>query len=395
MSALGRLRSTWGGVDSRCGVHPALRTTFGRDWGPPITAFALATLALWVTTKAQGAPFSSSSSWFRWDSGFYTQIASSGYRIYPCPGSPGAWCGNAGWFPGYPALLGLFDLLGAPQTGTAVLISWLFALGTLIVLWRGFLREMAALSSYLALGFAAFVPGGIYMRAAFPMAMTTFWTVLCLLMLRRRRWLWGGTAGALATFTYPSALDLAVIVGLWVVADGPRDDVRRRLLPAGGAAGLVGLGFLSALAVFAAQTGRWDAYFLTQAKYHHGIHNPFTQLLPMVRGALGTVTGLTGVIETEATIVAGICIALTVWVAVLAIRGRATRWNALVLLLVLMSWLFPLSQNNLSYWRSDTLLLPAALLVSHMPSWLAALVVGAAVAVFPFLAYFFFQGQLV
>jgi len=37
------------------------------------------------------------------DSGLYLDIARHGYTLFRCtPPNRGDWCGNAGWFPGYP-----------------------------------------------------------------------------------------------------------------------------------------------------------------------------------------------------------------------------------------------------------------------------------------------------
>ena len=47
--------------------------------------------------------------WGRWDSGQYLPIADKGYIYERCAGvanrGPEDWCGNAGWFPGYPYLM--------------------------------------------------------------------------------------------------------------------------------------------------------------------------------------------------------------------------------------------------------------------------------------------------
>jgi hypothetical protein len=95
---------------------------------PPLVAFAAAQLALWIAAAATGYRYLSAGSWARFDSTFYVTIAQTGYHLVPCtsvPGHfhPGAWCGNAGWFPGYPIVVSPFVHIGLPSVATALLVS--------------------------------------------------------------------------------------------------------------------------------------------------------------------------------------------------------------------------------------------------------------------------------
>src|SRR5688572_5302295 len=62
------------------------------------------------------------SSWVRWDSGHYLHIAGKGYEFFPCAGKFGypdtatEHCGNTGWFPGYPLLVGALGRLFGDTT---------------------------------------------------------------------------------------------------------------------------------------------------------------------------------------------------------------------------------------------------------------------------------------
>jgi Gpi18-like mannosyltransferase len=356
-------------------------------------------VVLLLAAIAGGAMFFDSASWTRWDAGIYMSIADHGYTLTHCRVSPqyppGSWCGSAGWFPGYPVLLAPLYSLGLPRVATAVFVSWVFDFAVLVLLWEGFLRRLNTPIRYVALVFAAFVPGGVYMHAAYPMSMAAFFMLLCLYLLYRESWLWASLAGAVATFCYLSALAIAPIVVVWILLATRGEDTTRRLTKAIGAGAVVCVGLLAALLLAQIQTGRWDAYFLVQANFHHGLHFPFTLLLPMLRGPFAGVTYVQGIWDTEAILATVLVLGLVIGIAVQA-RARLVTWqDMLVLGLVVICWLAPLSQWNISYWRTDTLLLPAALLLPRIPPGLAVVLTGAAVAVFPFLAIFFFNGTLV
>jgi hypothetical protein len=378
------------------GGSAVLRRLRSCDLGPPAIAFLCATLVLWATASIAGDRFFVASTWARWDSALYMQIAASGLHLVSCPVAygRGTWCGDAGWYPGYPALLAPLYSIGLPEAATATAVSWLFDFGTLAVLWRGFLAELDSPVRYVGLVFAAFVPGGVYMRAAFPMSMVTFCMILCLLLLRHRRWWWAGVVGGIACFCYLSAIALAPVVALAVFLAGRGQGPLRRVLSACTAGGIVCLGAVAASLLALAQTGHWNAYFMVQAHYGHGFHFPLSILWPMLKGTLTGATGLVRAQDAEATLAAVVAVVLTLGVIARVVKRTATSWDLLLLLLVLICWLAPLTQANLSYWRSDTLLLPGALLVVRLRPAVGTLLTGAAVAIFPILAYFFFVGTL-
>ena len=108
-----------------------------------------------------------SSTWFRWDSGLYLDVARDGYDLGACD-DPTKWCGDAGWLPAYPWAIGALHLLGFPLQGTAAVISWLFAGATIVLLWATFFERRVDRAAAGALVYAAFAPGQIYHYAIFP-----------------------------------------------------------------------------------------------------------------------------------------------------------------------------------------------------------------------------------
>lgn len=363
---------------------------------PPTLAFIAATLVLWCAEVAAGLPaghFLWGSTWVHWDAGLYESIAQGGYTLMHCAGAS-TWCGNAGWFPGYPVLLTPIYAIGVTHNGSAVAVSWFFDWATLVLLWGGCLSQMRAEVRHLALLFAAVVPGGIFMRAAFPMSITDFFLIASLLLARRGRWGWAGLLGALASFCYLSAAAWAPVLGGWVLYRSWSLGWTQRLLRAAASAAMVLGGIVAACLLLWAQTGRVDVYFLVQAKYQHGFHDPFENLWNLIHPLFTGVTGVDAAIGVEGLLALAFVLALALTVLVGALRRSLVAWDLVVLALVLVLWLVPLTQDTLDYWRGDTLMLPGVLMFGRVARTPVALLSAGAVAAFPLLALFYFQGTL-
>jgi hypothetical protein len=97
-----------------------------------------------VAVHTSGSPFFAIDTWFKWDGGHYFSIADTGYVFHDCAGipgfHPGQWCGNAGWFPGYPYFVrGVHLLTGADTKLLALYVSQAFAVVSLFLVWNLFL----------------------------------------------------------------------------------------------------------------------------------------------------------------------------------------------------------------------------------------------------------------
>src|SRR5258706_5997475 len=174
-----------------------------RECWPAAAVWTAATATVLVTCKAAGyAPFTPTT-WTRWDSNLYLDIARHGYTLFHCaPPDGGDWCGNAGWFPAYPWLLRALATTGLPLTATAVAVSWIFSAATIALLGRTLLRGRS-LPVMAALAYAAFAPGQVFFYAVSPMSMLVCFLVIHLWMLNRGRWVAAGVAGAIAALCHP------------------------------------------------------------------------------------------------------------------------------------------------------------------------------------------------
>ena len=154
---------------------------------PPFGAFLLQRAVLAAVAWACGYNPFAASSWVRWDSGIYLMIAQVGYRPpVHCPPESHvpttAWCGNTGWFPGYPWLVAAVAHRGLPSELAAVLVSALAQLGCLLLVWNLLEDER----QWPALGLAAFFLGNVYLAAVFPVSLFLLAALACI------GWCWTG-----------------------------------------------------------------------------------------------------------------------------------------------------------------------------------------------------------
>jgi len=361
---------------------------------PPLLAWAGALGSLWLVAALWGHDPWASGTWAHWDSAHYESIARGGYDVHRCvPGETdngGKWCGNAAWFPGYPALIAALHVFGLPIQGTAVALSWLFAAAALVLLWHTFLRGAPKAVAAGGLLYAAWAPGQIYDYTVFPLSMLFFFTVAYLHFLRRGRWPAAGLAGAAAVLTYPIGVTLAVVGIAWIALTVPRGRLRAVALSASPSPAA----FLGILAAQRVQTGRWTAFFDVERQYGHGFHDPFgtiwNALLVLERSDAPLYHGNAGALQTLV-----VCAVLAAVLLHAAFGRSLTRLDLLFVIWAVVTWVLPLTQANVSIWRSQAALAPLAVLVARLPRPLLVLAVAAVVAVSVPAARLFFEGRLI
>lgn len=317
-------------------------------FGAPLLALLGARAVSSVAALCAGVNPLRADAWVRWDSNHYLSIAQRGSFLERCaPGSgydAAQWCGNAGWFPLYGWLLKL-----AP----GALLSLAFQAALLLLVWRRW-------KSWPLLLLAAFFPGSIYQQAVFPISL---FLVCAVLFLQRPE------PGFLAAMAYPTGF-LLVPVAL----------VRRRLV----AALCVCLGFAAVLLVMQLQTGHWNAYFMTQAKY--GFHfapldTLFSRLKPLVNARYRDFTSFAAGTQTLLVLV------------MIALSVRSWRAQPDLGAYAFAFWAFPLCVGGrLSLYRAESLLLPMLPLLPRkalLPLLVAAVPIAFAMDVA------FFRGTLV
>src|SRR6266511_1392141 len=278
---LGYLTGFDPGLDRMRG--PSRGSRLARWLLPPLLAFLLVQGMLLGAASAVGRggrQYLDPSMRGVWDGGQYLAIARSGYTLVHCdpnrtPFEATDWCGRAGWFPLYPALLHVgHDLTGWDLAAIGWGLSELLALGVLLLVWW-LLGATVTVANLSCLGLAAVFPGSIYDHAIFPISLCTFASLACLGLVVRERWLLAGLAGAVAAAAYPLGAALALVVGVWLLVLG-RGRLRVRLPRAAAAGGLALVG----LALWATLRRRP----LVRADFAFALFTVVVWLAPLVAG---------------------------------------------------------------------------------------------------------------
>jgi hypothetical protein len=346
--------------------------------GPPLAAFLLVRIALFIAAHDGGYPYFDYLSWHRFDSGHYVDNAAHGYTFFRCVKRPHLWCGTAAWFPGYSILIAGLSALGPTPRQAAISVSLVFCAGALIVVWVGLFDRELSVRNVLALVFAAFVPGHIYDHSVFPLSVASFFVLLAFALLRRRRYAAAGFAGAAACMSYPTAVLIAPLTAVWLLYAERSAAWPLRLRRAALTGGLMSLGLAAVPVIAKLEVGVWTAFFKVQAHYHYTVSDPFTSWADDVKPLRHGIDGLASVPALEAAFVGALII--------LVLVHSAWRWRRvsdlelLALAFAVAVWLFPLSLQTVSIYRSDALLIPTALLVRRLPLAVAAVATAGAIA---------------
>jgi len=361
---------------------PAPRWT---KWGVPALVLLGSQIVIWVCAAIAGVPPFAVKSGLKWDAGTYVDIAQNGYYLFRCsdqpgivlPGTPeGAWCGNAGWFPLYPMLTRVLHVTGLPYDVAAYLLSLAALYGSLVLLWRllGFRRPL-----WLVL--AALLPGAVYHHLTYPISLGTLALLGAVAALRARSWPWAAVCAAVGAAAYPNTGVLVAVIPVAVAV------LWRRWLPAV-AAFLIGVtGWIFTAVVFWLDAGRPDAYFLIQAKYGNGLHNPLATASRLLAGGAR--------LETKLSFLAALALSALVLLAFFRVRPPERTEYAVLVALTLGLLVIPLVAGpSVSAYRSHALLVPAVLALRELPVWFAARVTSVSAAVAGSIAVNFYAGLL-
>jgi Gpi18-like mannosyltransferase len=360
---------------------------------PPVVVFALLLAAFAWAARYSGWELFVYDTWIKWDSGHYLTISERGYEFMSCaelPGyNPAHWCGNSGWFPGYPYLVGLLhDVTGQPNILLLILVSQAFALVDLLLVWTLFLQR----KSPAVLLLCAFAPGTYYFLVGFPMSMTVCFLLLTLWAFRQQHYVTALVMGAIAGFTYPSGIWLAGVMATSLVVSRWRGQRSRGTVWLA----ILGpvIGFAAVLLVHHVTVGHWNAFLLTQEKYGHTLSNPFGVLwqrsLYIWVWKPGWQIGLQSLLAAALAVTAAILVALG------ARRRTDDPGDVTLATHGLAYWLVPLLMGGgISPYRAESLIVPAVTVLRRAPWFVLLPLILWAVAIWLVMATQFVQGWLV
>ena len=357
---------------------------------PPLVALVLAEALLWSVAIARGSDPRTGSTWVRWDSYRYVEIARAGY--VEVPEDPDS--STTGWFPGFPLLMRLGSA-ALPTTPARVgrFASLAFELGLLTLVWTRLLPGVSPARRWLALLCAAFFPGWFYRHAVFPMAMTTFFNTAAITLSGASAFLAAGACGAVSAFTYPTGFLVSAGLAVAVALGADRTTAGKlRGMLAGPALTLGGL--LAVSQLLQLRVGRWDAFLAYQARFGNTAHEPLSVLLaharPLLRGAFEP-----GALVAFQTLLVTALLALSAW---LVWRDRPS-WRSTDLPLLAhasLVWLFVNGAGpNVSVYRQGAVLVGLAPLLARLPAAALAALLAVLVALGVGMAQLFFSNVLV
>jgi hypothetical protein len=351
-------------------------------WLPPLGAWAAAAALVCGAAVATGHDPLHATTWARWDSVYYEGIARHGYQVHRCAPWEGMnerqqWCGNTAWFPAYPLLLAAAAAVGLPLQASGVVISWLAALATLVLVWRWFVpRQLAPLAC------AALAPGVVYLYAVFPLSLLTLAGAVFLRFLDRRPWA-AAAAGAVAALAYPLGMALVPIVAV-VSAVRHRRPARAAVL-----AGPAVVAGLLLVLVQRLQTGSWTAYADVAGAYG-GLHDPLTSITDLLTVLRDSSNPFAYALAPNWQFVL-----VTVLLAAATVAAVRRRHDVGVVAWCIGAWFVPLIQSGQSVWRSEAALVLLSPLLLALPRRLVWAATVALAAVGFAVAHEFFAGTLI
>ena len=379
--------------------------------GPPILVLVLARLVIALAAIHWGGNPWDPEIYGRWDSRHYVVIARQGYHFRDCAVGehlgPGNLCSNTAWFPLYPILLAQVANLGVKIQLAGAIISPVFALLTLQILWTAFFRGVWSARNGALLLLAGFFPGQIYHHALFPISMLTLLMLSAIALAARRRWALAGLMGGAATLAYPAGFLMAPVLGVaWLeqfvrrlkskqqVDPEPPPSLTWKELVSATLAVLPSVIALGGWFLFLhGKFGHWDASLRVEATYGNAIHNPVDTLSFWLRPVWELPFPKNGPAWQTFLVLAlvGTAVAFT-----LLNQSQAKPYDMTIMTLVLLLLVLPLVLGRgVSIYRVEALLLPVVFLLRHVRvQWLLLFLAGSVILA-PVIATLFFNHSLI
>lgn len=300
--------------------------------------------------------------WNRFDSGHYIQISKTGYEYFPCAGKFGypedakEWCGNTGWFPGYPLFIKLFSLIFRDSNLTAVLLTKVFYILNLYLVTLFLDLNKINLKSFLLVTIASISFGFIYLNAIFPMSGVLFWLLLSIYSYINNNYKLSFVSCILASFFYPTGFLVSIILAISHFIFTKNSFMNK----IGIEISFIASGLIGIIMVFFYMhyyVSDWMAYFNVSAKYGNHLHNPLESIIPYLKKSFTEPYNIVNFkyYQTTIVIISYLIFILFFWIKKL----YKNELQFIVYLFLSFYIFFPWSvAGDLSSYRSESLLLP-------------------------------------
>jgi hypothetical protein len=363
----------------------------------PFLAFLACQAFLILLLNHEYQSYTLPSTWIRWDSGYYIQIAERGYEYFSCAGHFGYpldaidMCGNAGWFPGYPIILRLFSVLPFSIHDLSPWISRLMFFMSLVLFSKTANVSRITFRNVVFMLIPAFWFGFIYFNNTFPNSTVLFFILLAFYSyMGDKKWLLYFSC-VMASLSYPTGILVSAVVSITMFLSSNAKVMNRgsTLLPA--FFGMIGLFLFFAYLQY--DVGDWSAFFNIQKKYNHGIHNPILNIRSKFRGFSFDLTdGKNSIIlQTEFILVLYIFTAIYFVVRKLYLIKLYLLSFVFFTVYLFFPWIVG---GDLSVYRSEALLMPAALLYKDVTPKLNAVLVIVLLFIGTLMCHWFFKDVL-
>ncbi len=179
-----------------------------------IVGYASRNFSTWPGLRSCGNKFDPP--FYRWDSGWYTQISQKGYSYSPDRQS------SVAFWPLYPITIRAAHELTNSRPGKAAFdLSILFAFLAAIVIYKLARLDWPEYTSRYVILFILFWPASYFLIAVYPESLFVFLAALSLYLGRKQKWLLAGIASALLALTKPYGVFMApALVAEYFVVHG-------------------------------------------------------------------------------------------------------------------------------------------------------------------------------
>ncbi len=141
-----------------------------------------------------------------WDGNWYLSAA-GGYDYPLVPVGPV----NIAFFPAYPLAIRFASAVtGLSPLVSGVLVAWVFGAAAVVLIWLLVRRVSGDAVARRAATLFCFFPGSVILSFVYSEPLMLTFAAGCLLALLSRRWVAGGTLAALASFSRPNGVVLAL-----------------------------------------------------------------------------------------------------------------------------------------------------------------------------------------